>query len=163
MARTIRYKQINIDVEPFLSIMAIVLKLISLILVVIVMRIALNKDGLKIIALRGLYPGKGSLQHLKSPAYLDCYPDKVIIYPGKQVVTWDDLRKPSNTLEKLLTRIEANTAKEYVVILVRPESVALYRAVRKLVQQRSIEIGMEVIDADYDVNWDEAAKATGVN
>ena len=41
-----RYKQISIDVEPFLSIMAIVLKLISVILVVIVMRIALNPKAI---------------------------------------------------------------------------------------------------------------------
>ena len=48
MGRLKEYKNINIDVEPFLSIMAIVLKLISLILVVIVMRIAVNKKGLRV-------------------------------------------------------------------------------------------------------------------
>ena len=47
MAGKKHYKQINIDVEPFLSIMAIVLKLVSLILVVIVMRIAVNAGGKK--------------------------------------------------------------------------------------------------------------------
>ena len=48
MARRKPYEKIDINVEPFLSIMAIVLKLISLILVVIVMRIAMNPNAKRI-------------------------------------------------------------------------------------------------------------------
>ena len=54
MAHRRPYEKIDINVEPFLSIMAIVLKLISLILVVIVMRIAVNPKGKRIIAFAGL-------------------------------------------------------------------------------------------------------------
>lgn len=69
-----RYKQISIDVEPFLSIMAIVLKLISVILVVIVMRIALNPKAIKLVNLlgRATYHGVPSGQ-AKEPSYVDCF------------------------------------------------------------------------------------------
>src|SRR5271156_4557693 len=101
MARRKRYEKIDINVEPFLSIMAIVLKLISLILVVIVMRIAINPKMKKIMDL-GLWSGsKGNLEEAKEPRYIDCFPDKVVIYPGKTTVTWEDLQRPDNAVVQL--------------------------------------------------------------
>ena len=81
MARRKPYEKIDIDVEPFLSIMAIVLKLISLILVVVVMRIAVNPHAKKIIAVPQLHSGKGNMGNPKAPSYLDCRADQVVIYP----------------------------------------------------------------------------------
>ena len=89
MGRVKEYRAIQIDVEPFLSIMAIVLKLISLILVVIVMRIALNPQAKKIIALVGLYEGKGNITNSKMPSYIDCFEDRVVLYPGGTNVMWE--------------------------------------------------------------------------
>ena len=74
MAGKKHYKQINIDVEPFLSIMAIVLKLVSLILVVIVMRIAVNAEGKKIVVLGDdTWHSKTTADKAKEPRYIDCY------------------------------------------------------------------------------------------
>ena len=73
MAGKKHYKQINIDVEPFLSIMAIVLKLVSLILVVIVMRIAVNAGGKKIVTLTKFSSSHGiNANEAKEPSYVDC-------------------------------------------------------------------------------------------
>src|SRR5204863_6975996 len=97
MARRKTYEKIDINVEPFLSIMAIVLKLISLILVVIVMRIALNPHLKKVISLPGLWEGKGNMADAKEPVYLDCFPDKVVFYPGTpptNQATWEELQRP---------------------------------------------------------------------
>ena len=87
-----RYKQISIDVEPFLSIMAIVLKLISLILVVIVMRIAVNPKAIKVVDLLGrkTYHGVPSGQ-AKEPSYVDCFEDRVVLYPANVTNTWEEL------------------------------------------------------------------------
>ena len=83
MAGKKHYKQINIDVEPFLSIMAIVLKLVSLILVVIVMRIAVNAEGKKIVMLGDDdWHGKTTSDKAKEPRYIDCYQDRVVMYPS---------------------------------------------------------------------------------
>ena len=163
MAHAKEYRPINIDVEPFLSIMAIVLKLISLILVVIVMRIAINPTALKVVTLPGLYPGKGSYEHPKNPTYIDCYPDKVMVFPGNKAVTWENLQRPGNAIEQALDQVQANAAKEYVILLARPQSTKFYRTVRKLVDQRPIEVGVDMIEADYFVDWDAALKATGVH
>ena len=171
MARRKQYEKIDINVEPFLSIMAIVLKLISLILVVIVMRIAVNPNAVKVSALAGLYEGRGNTSgNPKSPSYIDCQHDGLVLYPGTAAVsvpmrthvTWEDLQRPGNAVEKLLDRVEENTAKEYVVVMVRPQSVKYYRTVRNLIQRRRVDVGYDAVDTDFKVDWNEAEKALGV-
>src|SRR5437867_1652526 len=108
MAGRKEYKNINIDVEPFLSIMAIVLKLISLILVVIVMRIAVNKDAKRVVALAGLWDqSTGNTTDIKIPSYIDCREDGVTLYPGAQHITWEQLQHPNNDVEKLLDLVQS--------------------------------------------------------
>jgi hypothetical protein len=161
MARRKTYEKIDINVEPFLSIMAIVLKLISLILVVIVMRIAVNPHAKKIISLLA-YEGRGNVENPKAPSYIDCFPDGVVIYPESIRVSWDALQRPDNAVEKLLDKVQAHKDDEYIVVMVRPESVKFYRAVRNLIGKRPIDVGYDVVDADFKVNWDAARKALGV-
>jgi hypothetical protein len=162
MAKRKRYEKIDINVEPFLSIMAIVLKLISLILVVIVMRIAMNPKAKRIISLSGLWSGRGNVETIKEPTYLDCNPDYVVIYPGNIKVTWDDLQKPLNPVEKVLDKVQANRADQYIVVMARPKSIRLYRAIRSLIGKRPIDVGHDAVDADFEVNWDEARKALAI-
>ena len=162
MARRKTYEKIDINVEPFLSIMAIVLKLISLILVVIVMRIAMNPKAKRIIALSGLWSGKGNIQTMQVPTYLDCHPDHITVYPGNIKVTWEDLQEANNPIEKVLDRIQSRREEEYIVVMARPKSVKLYRTIRGLIGKRPIDVGYDAVDADFEVNWDEARKALAI-
>ena len=162
MARRKPYEKIDINVEPFLSIMAIVLKLISLILVVIVMRIAMNPKGMKIVAPKDLFPGHGNNVNPKIPSYVDCAPEGLTLYPGQKSVVWEDLQRPDNEVDKMLDKVQRNSTGEYVIVLVRPHSLRMYRAIRNLVGKRPIEIGYDAIDADYHLDWNEAESALGV-
>jgi hypothetical protein len=167
MARRKAYEKIDINVEPFLSIMAIVLKLISLILVVIVMRIAMNPNAKKIIAFAGLYSGHGNIANPKVPSYVDCHPDGLTLYsndrPRGTQVAWDDLQRPDNALSELLDRVQQHKDDEYVVVMVRPQSVKFYRTVRNLIEKRPIDVGYDAIDADFKVDWNEAEKALAIS
>src|SRR5271154_748225 len=110
MARRKPYEKIDINVEPFLSIMVIVLKLISLILVAIVMRIAMNPGSKKIVAFAGLYAGHGNVANPKIPSYIDCQPDKLTLYssdmPQGTVVSKDDLQRSDNAVNQLLDKVQ---------------------------------------------------------
>jgi len=163
MARRKQYEKIDINVEPFLSIMAIVLKLISLILVVIVMRIAINPLGRKIVALPDLYEGRGNIDKPKEPSYIDCHPEGLVLYPGNTKVGWDELQRPNNAVEALLDKVQARKDNEYVVVIVRPGSVKFYRTVRSLIGKRPIDVGYDAIDAEYKVDCHEAQKALAVS
>ena len=163
MARRKPYEKIDINVEPFLSIMAIVLKLISLILVVIVMRIAVNPKGKRIIAFAGLYSGHNNVTNPKIPSYIDCQQDKLVLYPGEVKVAWEELQQSGNPVEKLLDKVQAHKDDEYVVVMVRPGSVRLYRTVRNLIRKRPIEVGYDAIDADFKVDWNAAEKGLAIS
>jgi hypothetical protein len=167
MSRRKAYEKIDINVEPFLSIMAIVLKLISLILVVIVMRIAMNPKGKRIIAFEGLYSGHGNVANPKIPSYVDCRPDGLTLYssemPGGTQVGWDDLQRPDNAMSQLLDKVQQRKEEEYVVVIVRPQSVKFYRTVRNLIEKRPIDVGYDAIDADFKVDWNEAEKGLAIS
>lgn len=167
MARRKPYQKIDINVEPFLSIMAIVLKLISLILVVIVMRIAMNPKGKRIVAFAGLYSGHGNVVNPKIPSYIDCHPDGLTLYasdmPRGTLVTWEDLQRPDNAVNQLLKKVEDHTDEQYVVVMVRPQSVKFYRTVRRLIGEHTIDVGYDAIDADFRVDWNAAEKALAIS
>jgi len=139
------------------------LKLISLILVVIVMRIAMNPKARRIISLGGLWASHNANANTKIPTYIDCHPDFITLYPGNIKVTWEDLQQPGNPVEKILDKVQKNSAEEYMVVMARPKSVKLYRTIRDLIRKRpSIEVGYDAITEDFEVNWDEARKALAV-
>jgi len=152
----------DLDVVGFLSVMSIVTGLICLILFVIALRIAMNPKLLKIVSFKLFSSSRASPHNPKIPSYIDCFPDKVVLYPGNKTLTWEDLQRPRNDLEVMLDKIQANTEREYVIVMVRPESVKFYRTVRSMLNKRAIDIGYDAIDADFTVNWDEAVKALGV-
>src|ERR1041384_7547734 len=163
MARRKQYEKIDINVEPFLSIMAIVLKLISLILLVIVMRIAINPLGRKVVALPDLYEGRGNIEKPKEPSYIDCHPDGLMLYPGNTKVGWDELQRPNNAVETMLDKVQEHKDTQYVVVMVRPGSVKFYRTVRTLIGKRPVDVGYDAIDPEYKVDWDEDQKALAVS
>jgi len=163
MAGRKEYKKIDIDVEPFLSIMAIVMKLISLILVVIVMRIAVNPKLKRVVALPDLWEGStNNTANVKEPSYIDCFLDKIIVYPGNKTNSWEELQRPENAVVSLLDKVQANSTSEYVVVLARPQSVKFYRFIRRRLSERNIDVGADVVDAKYTVNWNEALKGLAV-
>jgi hypothetical protein len=93
-----------------------------------------------------------------SPVYLDCRPDGVTILPGDIVVPVEDLIQPGNEVEKVLTRVQAQSDTEYVIMLVRPYSLPVYRYVRREVLRRGILTGFDVVNADVKLDWRAEAK-----
>ncbi len=63
----------------------------------------------------------------------------------------------------MLDKVQAHKDDEYVVVLVRPRSVRLYRTVRNLIKKRPIEVGYDAIDADFKVDWNEAEKGLAIS
>jgi hypothetical protein len=162
MARKRARGKTDLDVVGFLSVMSIVTGLICLILFVIALRIAMNPKLLKIVSFKLFSSSRASPHNPKIPSYIDCWPDKVMIYPGNKALTWEDLQQPRNELEKMLDKIQENTDQEYVIVMVRPQSVKFYRTVRSMLGKRAIDIGYDAIDADFKVNWSDALKSLGV-
>lgn len=161
MARPRTKTKTDLDVTGFLSIMSIVCGLICLILFVIALRIALNPQALKIVSFRLFTSSRAVTKNLKVPSYIDCGPNGIVLYPGGKKLRWDDLQQPGNDLELMLDKIQQHTDKEYVIVMVRPQSVKYYRLVRNMIGKRPIDVGYDVIDADFVVDWEAAVRAVG--
>ncbi len=161
MARERTKTKTDLDVTGFLSVMSIVTGLIALILFVIALRIALNPNALKIVSFRLFTSSRATGANLKVPSYVDCQPNGLVLYPGKIRVTWEDLQRPGNPFERMLDKIQQETEKEYIIVMVRPQSVKFYRQVRNLIGKRPIDVGYDAVDAEYVVDWDAAVRALG--
>jgi hypothetical protein len=156
-------EKIDIDVVPYLSIMVIVLKLICLILIVTVMRIALNPLGRTVITFSQLYEvpekkqtnAKGEAVMMKSPSYVECRSYGVAIFPGSIEVPAEEVGREGGPLDELLTRVEENKDMEYVILIVRPRSVHVYREVRKMLTFRGIDVGYDVLETETKIDWDK--------
>jgi hypothetical protein len=66
-------------------------------------------------------------------------------------------------VNQLLDKVQQHEKQEYVVVMVRPKSVVLYRTVRKLIEKRPIDVGYDAVDADFKVDWNEAEKALTIS
>ena len=164
MARR-RKAKVDIDVVPYLSIMVIVLKLITLILIVEVIPIALNPERFKILSYEELFTSrKQPVGALKSPTYFDCGPDQVEIIPGRKIVTLREMREPGNPVERTIEALSRNKEREYAILLVRPHSLAVYRHLRKLLGTYSgVEVGYDVLDANKKIDWEaEEARSSAL-
>ncbi len=189
-------EKIDIDVMPYLSIMVCTLNLICLILIVTVMRIALNPHQLSVVSFEGLYQGsKGLFQRsakpaakatpsedgsqstpseakvvaaktaqrvIKVPSYIECSPDSIALFPGEGKTSLAELGQTNNPVVALMDKIQANHSNEYVIVLVRPNSVPTYRYVRRLASKRNIDVGYDVLDADSKIDWKKEARALNI-
>jgi len=167
MARRRKIEKIDIDVLPYLSIMVITLNLICLILIVTVTRIALNPEALPVVTLPGIIGAEDDASAsegvVKVPSYIDCRPEGFMIYPGAIAVSAAQLGEAGNPFERLLDHVAANSAREYVVLLVRPNSARFYREARNMISQRDIDVGYDAVEEDYVIKWDEQVELLGIN
>ena len=164
-----RKEKVDIDVLPYLSVMVIVLKLIGLTLVVMVMPLATNPYATKIVSFTGLYTSEKArydfemkTKPIKIPTYIDCYPDRVFIYPGAETVPLSEFNTPGNTVNKLFDDVQENAAGRYIVLLVRPNTLSVYRYLKRELVRRHIDIGYDVLDADTTIDWHKEAKLLNI-
>lgn len=163
--------KVDIDVVPYLSIMAIVLKLICLILIVMVMRIAINPDALKIIRYEKLYQppeeannnstntGAGTDKQMsREPVYIDCHPDHVEIQPEGKIISTVDLKEQGGDFEHALDFLSDNTASNFAIVIARPNSAPVYRYVRRELAKRKLTVGYDVLESDVVIQWEEEMK-----
>ena len=159
-------EKVDIDVVPYLSIMVIVLKLICLILIVTVMRIALNPHGLKVVSFAQLYQvaekKMGSGSAMKVPTYVECAFDGLSIFPGYHKIPLSDIGASGGMFDTILSNIAAKSGDEYVILIVRPNSVRTFREVRKMLGHRSIDIGYDVLDSDTKIDWEKEMRNAGI-
>lgn len=159
------------DFSSFLPIVIMTVAVLISILVINTVIIASNPENIRITSIirSGIYVEGGTGMEggspfpfgnkVKDPSYLDVYRDRVIVYPGGEVVPARDLEIPGNAVEKLLSAIETNKANEYLILLVRPRAAIVARRLRKSIYSRAIDVGFELFEEGRPTDYDRARAA----
>ena len=95
----------------------------------------------------------------KDPAYVDVHTDRLVIYPGQEVVPVTDLDEPGNAFERLLDRIEARRDKRYIVAVLRPGTSRLAGRLRMAILDRGIDYGQELFETGQTVHYRPSEEA----
>lgn len=143
MPRSLRTrKSVEIDLFPFLSILACTIGTLILLIVVITSEIVGNQKQVTIVA-----KNDNGLNATKQPRYIECRSDGIVIHPEGTLVASSSLENEFSPLGTLLQKIDRN--KEYLIVAVRPDGIDVFKQVRELIEDRGIDIGYEPLDKGW--------------
>ncbi|MCU0534678.1 MAG: hypothetical protein MUD14_12365 [Hydrococcus sp. Prado102] len=149
---------IEIELFPFLSILACTIG--TLILLIIVMTTQLFDSQREVTILAKTENNEEGKNRSKTPRYIECRNDGIIIHPSQEFVTKNDIESSNSALKKLLNEVKQNSDKEYLIVAIRPDGIEVFKKIRDLIEQKGIDIGYEPIDKDWTLKIEtpEASK-----
>ena len=83
---------------------------------------------------------------VREPEYIEVRANHILLYPGEKVVAAEQIEVPGGLFLTLLDKVESKKTKPYIVLIVRPGGVALYRRLKTLIQERGIDVGTELME-----------------
>lgn len=145
MPRRTRSKN-NIEVElfPFLSILACTIG--TLILLIFAMTVQSFSSQREVTIIAKTEEGQNQT---KTPRYIECRADGVVIYPSEAFVGISELASSSSAFQVLLEEVRRRREQEYLIVAVRPQGIEVFEEVRSLIRDRGIDIGYEPIDEGW--------------
>ncbi len=135
---------INIELFPFLSILACTIGTLILLIIVLTTQVFSQSREVTIIA-----TSENGQNRTKTPRYIECRQDGVILHPSQKFVPDYQLTSYNSSLSQLLSELRANRDKEYLIVAVRPDGIEVFQRVRELVEKQGIDLGYEPIDKGW--------------
>ena len=151
--RTISKQHTDIELFPFLSILACTIGTLILLIIVLTTQ-ALNKQEVTIIA-KGEEKG---VNKSKSPRYIECRDDGVILHPSKTFVPRADIQDANSPIQQLITEVKANKDKQYLIVALRPDGIDMFNQIRNLVEGAGIDIGYEPLEYGLQLTVEQGEK-----
>jgi hypothetical protein len=146
MRRRIKSPKTELELFPFLSVLACTIGSLILLIIVVSTQSLTVSPRVKIIA----QTEKGKNQS-KIPHYIECREDGVILHPSQKFIPLNKLAQSDSELLKLITQVKANRDREYVIVAVRPKGIEVFEKVRDLIEKEQIDIGYEPIEEGWNL------------
>jgi biopolymer transport protein ExbD len=142
---------IEIEMFPFLSVLACTIGVLILLIIVLVAQTFSNQRQVTIIA-----KSENGQNENKQPRYIECRGDGIIIHPteefaGEEFVSLTALNFSYSPLQKLLEDVKYNRDKQYLIVAIRPDGIEVFQKVRSLIESEGIDIGYEPIDEGWSL------------
>ena len=144
-------RSINIEIEllPFLSVLACTIGTLILLILVLTSQLYTEQQEVKI-----LVKTEDGNNLSKSPRYIECQEDGVIIHPSQTFVPQTELNRNGSAFNNLLNQMSRNREREYLIVAVRPNGIGVFQEVRELIEKKNIDIGYEPINNDWKLKLD---------
>ncbi|NJK46891.1 hypothetical protein HC931_00525 [Candidatus Gracilibacteria bacterium] len=155
MRRRSSRPSIEIELFPFLSILACTIG--TLILLIIVMTTQLFSSQREVTILAKQENNEEGKNPSKTPRYIECRNDGIIIYPNQEFVAKNNIESSNSALKKLLNEVKQRQEQEYLIVAIRPDGIEVFKKVRDLIEQQGIDIGYEPIDKDWKLKIETPA------
>lgn len=148
--RSISRQHNNVELFPFLSVLVCTIGTLILLIIVASSQILSSQQKVAIIA-----RDEDGQNQTKKPHYIECLEDGIIIHPGQEFVSNQDIDNPDSAVGKLIAQVSTRKQQEYVIVAVRPDGFEVFDKVRSLLEQASIDIGFEPIDQDWKLKFQD--------
>ncbi|MDJ0845225.1 hypothetical protein [Crocosphaera sp.] len=149
--RSFAKKSLEVELFPFLSILACTIGTLILLIIVLTTQLLKNEREITIIAKQET---TGENQG-KLPKYIECREDGVLLHPSQVFVPKADINNRRSPLNQLIREVQKNKDKQYLIVVLRPQGIDVFQQVRDIVEKRGIDIGYEPIDADWKLKIEE--------
>ena len=150
MRRRIKKHKNELELFPFLSVLACTIGSLILLIIVISTQTLDSNPEVTIIAQTDI-----GVNVRKQPRYIECKEDGVVIYPSQEFIPVDGLAQSNSPLLRLIAEVKANREREYVIVAVRPKGIKVFQTVRDLIEQEQIDIGYEPIEEGWTLKVQE--------
>jgi biopolymer transport protein ExbD len=140
-------RAIEIELFPFLSVLACTIGTLILLIIVLATNLFTGEREVTIVAKNEA--GEQGNNQKKTPRYIECRQDGIVIHPSQEFVAKKDLKKPNTALTKLINDVKNNRDREYLIAAIRPDGIEVFQQVRNLIEQERIDLGYEPIEKDW--------------
>ena len=141
------------DLFPFLSILACTIGTLILLIIVMTLQSLGNSRSVTILART-----EGGQPQQKQPRYVECQAGGIMIHPQGTFVASASLSNPQSPLATLLQRLARHKDREYLIVVVRPQGIDVFKQLRALVENRGIDLGYEPLEAGWRLNLKTEAR-----
>jgi hypothetical protein len=135
----------EVELFPFLSVLACTIGTLILLIIVLTTQMLGEQQAITIVA-----KSETGQNASKTPRYIECRNDGIVIYPEKEFIPQKYLNLSYTLLELLLT-LKQNRDKEYLIVAIRPDGIEVFQEVRGLIEKQGIDIGYEPIDQNWQL------------
>jgi hypothetical protein len=135
---------IELELFPFLSVLACTIGTLVLLIIVITSQTLGSEKEVKIIA-----RGESGINQTKIPRYIECKEDGIIIYPQETFVPKANITSANSALSSLIREVQANRNEEYLIVALRPTGIEVFKQVRSIIEDAGIDIGYEPINEGW--------------
>ncbi len=85
----------------------------------------------------------------KTPVYVECKKNVIVLYPDKEVISKSYITKDNSYIRKLIESLKSNSQRKYALFLIHPTGFKVFKDISKIISESKINYGYEPVNSDW--------------